>query len=73
MNGQPIIVVAGDREPVDALLWRSVGERAGAVERVLDANPGLGDLGAFLPAGTEVLIPAEALVPPQAPLIQLWS
>jgi phage tail protein X len=73
MRSGAIIAVAADREPLDALLWRSVGERAGSVEAVLNANPGLGDLGPFLPAGTEVTIPAAAIAATDRPLIQLWS
>jgi phage tail protein X len=41
---------------------------------VLDANPGLADLGVILPLGTRVLVPAapEATGTP-VPLVQLWS
>jgi phage tail protein X len=68
-----IIAVAHDDEPLDALVWRSVGASAAGVEQVLEANPGLAELGPFLPAGTRVTIPAQALVTTQSELIQLWT
>jgi len=60
-------------ETVEALVWRVTGN-ASAVEAVLQANPGLAELGAILPAGTAVTIPAAAVTSSAtAPLIQLWD
>lgn len=66
-----LAVVALSREPLDALLWRAAG--AVAVEPVLLANPGLAELGPFLPEGRAVLIPAAALAPPTPALLELWD
>jgi len=60
-------------EPVDSLVWRAVGESAGRVEAVLEANPGLAELGATLPEGTVVDVALPATPIPDAPLVQLWS
>lgn len=61
-------------ETVDALVWRAVGKGPGAVEAVLEANPGLAARGPVLVEGQLVAIPtvkaSEAAV---VPLIQLWD
>lgn len=50
--------IASDRDTVDFITWRYYGTQGGKVlEQVLEANPGLSDLGPELPAGTEVLLP----------------
>ena len=59
-------------ETLDALLWRTIG--SAPVEAVLAANPGLAELGPFLPEGTTVIIPAAAAAPlAPAPILQLWD
>ena len=65
-------VIAQQNDTVDAICWRYYGRSAGVVELVLQANPGLADLGAVLPHGTFVLLPDQV---PQAKkqLIQLWD
>ncbi len=65
----PITAIAQDREPLDALVWRTIGRGPDAVEHVLAANPGLGGLG----EGQAVLIPELASAPAEAELVQLWS
>lgn len=70
------IVVKGDDIALDLLLWRRFQRhRAGFVERVLDANPGLADLGPILPVGTAVVVPLDApeLHPPKRPVVRLWG
>jgi len=67
-----LTVAAHAGEPLDALLWRSIGTVA--IEPVLAANRGLAELGAFLPEGTSVFLPAIAAAPAaDQPLIQLWD
>jgi phage tail protein X len=68
-----IVVSAHSGEPVDSLVWRSIGAGGGVVEAVLEANPGLTELGAALPEGTIVTVPLPATPAPEAPLVQLWS
>ena len=54
------IVTAEAGETVDALVWRAIGRGSGAVEQVLDVNPGLA-AGEVLAAGREVIIPGAAV------------
>jgi phage tail protein X len=67
---------ANQHELLDALVWRATGQRT--IEAVLAANPGLADLGAFLPQGTPVDIgPASTAAAVAAAgtrqMIQLWD
>lgn len=48
--------IAGDM--VDAICVAVYGEESGYTEAVLEANPGLADLGPVLPAGTIVKLPS---------------
>ena len=70
---QRLIARQGDK--LDLLIWREAGLGPSEIGKVLDANPGLADLGAILPLGTPVLVPITNA--PQAtrqrPLIQLWD
>jgi phage tail protein X len=70
---QRLTAKAGDK--LDLLLWREAGLGPGELTRVLDANPGLADLGTVLPIGTVVIVPAsqQDSTTPVLPLIQLWS
>lgn len=72
---QRLIAKAGDK--LDLLLWRDAGLGPSEITRVLDANPGLADVGTILPLGTVVIVPATATRAANAnrvlPLVQLWS
>jgi len=68
-----IVVTALGGECLDALVWRAIGAGSGAVEVVLDANPGLAAEAAALPEGRAVLIPATAPAADTLPLINLWD
>ena len=63
--------VQGDT--VDLICWRYYGRTAGITEQVLEANPGLADIGAELPIGTLVTLPAQPATPTQATRLQLWD
>lgn len=71
------VVIRDDQLTVSKLVWRR--HRAfvpGAVEEILNANPGLADSGPFMPAGVTIMVPAleqaaEASATP-APSIKLW-
>jgi phage tail protein X len=57
---------------LDAICHQYYTGRPGATEVVLEANPGLCELGPLLPEG--VLIELPALPPPQAPgQVSLWD
>lgn len=73
---QRLVARSGDK--LDLMLWRDAGLGPGEISRVLDANPGLADLGPVLPLGTAVIIPAtpnqsNANATRVRPLIQLWD
>ncbi|MCW4114730.1 tail protein X [Aurantimonas sp. MSK8Z-1] len=44
-------------EMLDAICRARYGDESGYVERVLEANPGLADLGPVLPIGTLLTLP----------------
>lgn len=70
-------LTAREGDKLDQLLWREAGLGPNDITRVLDANPGLADLGSVLPLGTVVIVPARSTAnagtPRVLPLIQLWS
>jgi len=60
-------------DTVDAICWRYYGRTAGVVEQVLEANPGLADLGPVLPNGTLITMPAAATQAAQRQVVNLWD
>lgn len=68
-----MIVTAQAKEPLDALVWRTLGIGSPAVEQVLEANPGLAELGPLLPEGRAVLIPDLAPASAELDLVKLWD
>jgi len=60
-------------DTVDAICWRHYGRTAGVVEQVLEANPGLADLGSVIPHGTQVLLPEQAVRAEQRQMVNLWD
>jgi phage tail protein X len=67
-------VRANQGETLDALCQRVLGRTAGVTEAALAANPGLADLGTWLPIGTLVDLPdATQTTQTQAALVQLWD
>lgn len=60
-------------DTVDAICWRHYGRTAGVVEQVLDANPGLADLGPVLPNGTLINLPSAAPQAEQNQMVNLWD
>ena len=57
-------VRAQQGDTVDAICQRVYGRTAGVTEAVLEANPGLADLGPVLPHGTVIDLPDDAPVGP---------
>lgn len=61
-----------DGDMLDDICWRQYGLQSGAVELVLEANPGLADLGPVFSSG--VLIELPDIAPPvQAGPVRLWD
>ena len=68
------VTVMGEDLTVSLIVWRRFRTPVpGLVERTLDINPGLADLGHYLPLGTVFLLPIPAPRKPQLlPTIRLW-
>lgn len=66
-------LISQQHDTVDALCWRHYGRTAGVTELVLQANPGLADHGAVLPAGITVLLPEAPTVAPVRQQVNLWD
>ena len=68
-------VHAHQGDTLDALCYRHLGTTTGGVEKALELNPGLADLGAVLPHGVAVDLPdyTAAAAPAQRALVQLWD
>ena len=60
-------------DTVDLLCRRHYGRTAGVTERVLEAHPGLADLGVELPIGTLVELPDSPTSTSSAPGLKLWD
>lgn len=60
-------------DTVDAICWREYGRSSGVVEKVLEANSKLAELGPFLPMGTEVFLPDIETSQQIKQTIQLWD
>jgi len=68
------ILTAKQGDTLDELIWRERGLCAPDIGRVLALNPGIADVGAVLPLGTCVTMPASmAPAARTLPLIQLWD
>lgn len=68
------ITVMGEDLTVSLIVWRRFRTpMPGLVERTLDNNPGLADLGHYLPLGTVFLLPIPAPRQPSVlPALKLW-
>lgn len=66
-------VIANQGDTVDAICWRYYGRTAGVTEAVLNANPGLADLGPVIPHGTAVTLPDAAPQAEQRQVVNLWD
>lgn len=63
-----------DGDVLDAVCLRHYGGKQDHVEAVLDANPGLADLGPVLPSGVLVTLPdIETVAVTEVPTIRLWD
>jgi len=60
-------------ETVDLACQAFYGRTADVTESVLDFNPGLSALGAVLPMGTRIVMPAIDVRPKARPLIKLYE
>lgn len=68
------VTVEGDELTLSLIVWRRFKKpMPGLLEQILDANPGLADLGSFLPLGTIFEMPVPVLQEnPVLDPIRLW-
>ena len=65
--------ISREGDVVDEIAWRYYGTHQGrAVERLLDANPGLADHGPILPAGVLLVLP-DLPAPVAVQGVKLWD
>lgn len=60
-------------DTLDFICWRAYGQQSGAVEAVLEANPGLADLGEVFAAGVTINLPDLAQPATEVQPIRLWG
>lgn len=61
-----------DGDMLDWICFQHYSQESGAVEAVLEANPGLAKLGPVLPAGTLIVLPALPDTS-QKSTVRLWN
>ena len=66
-----LTVTAQAHETLDHLVWRHLGTVP--IEPVFEANPGLAELGPFLPEGHPVFLPDIKPAPAEVSLVTLWD
>ncbi|MFY0309620.1 tail protein X [Leisingera sp. D0M16] len=73
MAGSAVFYRSKEGETADEIVWRHYGNQvAGALEIVLQANPGLAAFGPVLPIGTRIELP-EIEAPKKAEAVRLWD
>lgn len=60
-------------DTLDWICWKFYGQQSGAVELVLDANPGLGDQGPVYPAGLGLVLPELPQPASEVQPLRLWG
>lgn len=71
-----ITVRSMQSDTVDAICWRVYGEQMNSsaiVEKVLQMNQGLADMGAVLPMGTLLSLPVLTQTTTKKEVVQLWT
>ena len=67
-----ITYVTKDGDVLDAICWKYYGSTSGAVEKVLEANRHLAELGAILSAGVKIVLP-DLAQEEETESVNLWS
>jgi phage tail protein X len=62
-----------DGDVLDAVVFKQYGATDAYTEAVLNANPGLADLGPVYPAGVLITLPDIGTQMPQLATVTLWS
>ena len=61
-----------EKDMLDYICWEHYGFTSGAVEIVLEENPGLAEYGSFLPAGLKIKLPIIEK-PLQKSILKIWG
>ncbi len=65
--------ITSDGDTADYIAWKHYGTQEGSVvEQLVDANPGLADLGPVLSAGVLVILP-EIQMATDNKVVRLWD
>ncbi len=67
-----IYYLAKENDMLDYICWKHYGFTSGAVEIVLEENPGLAEYGSFLPAGLKIKLPTIQK-PVQKSKLKVWE
>ncbi len=61
-----------DGDVLDAICWKYYGSTTGVVEKVLEANRHLAELGAIFSAGVKIVLP-DLTPEEETESVKLWS
>ena len=67
-----ITYVTKDGDVLDAICWKYYGSTTGVVEKVLEANRHLAELGSIFAAGVKIILP-DLTLGTEAESVKLWS
>ncbi len=67
-----ITYVTKDGDVLDAICWKYYGSTTGVVEKVLQANRHLAELGAIFSAGVKIILP-DLTQEEETESVKLWS
>ena len=67
-----ITYVTKDGDVLDAICWKYYGSTTGMVEKVLEANRHLAELGSIFAAGVKIILP-DLTQEEETESVKLWS
>ena len=67
-----ITYVTKDGDVLDAICWKYYGSTTGVVEKVLEANRHLAELGSIFAAGVKIILP-DLSQEEETESVKLWS
>ncbi len=67
-----ITYITKDGDVLDAICWKYYGSTSGTVEKVLEANRHLAELGSIFAAGVKIILP-DLTQEEETESVKLWS
>jgi len=67
-----ISYITKDGDVLDAICWKYYGSTSGTVEKVLEANRHLAELGSIFAAGVKIILP-DLTQEEETESVKLWS